>query len=678
MAQLTLENVCKVFPRAVGADSAFLVFAGQSGCGKSPRALLLACLVMLAAPMTTMSEESNLAPGQFRVHPDKPKQTILGMGVEIQSDSIDSGNNGLPEEPIAVPHDLTPSERERFAKEMMTGFRYVRLAGGLYWRGTDREGKFLQPRWPSQLEELREMMETAGIEGLSFEYWSPAPFWKANRSYTALTTPDGHARNVLRPFAPGFDKDPDYMGNRGRFFTDFADAVVTDIKTLSAAGLRTSMFGLQNEPDINHTIYSTCEYPDSPSYLAAFQPVASAIRAHDPGIMIFADTAHTRFIGPGMDNPEIAKLVDAYVVHTTGWASKTVAEVDAKIRSKLPPRPWFQNEYEYLTGGATADRCLNMVEHILNSFQLGENPTWFWLHALKPVRNAEASGYSLGFWKSLIDPITEITSEKHRRWVGGPEFSRLPEKLRNLEIVSAKRGDTSRPGVAYNFLVNQPVTVYLAVQDLGAFVPDAKWEPADLTLAWDGGTDRVFKRSFERGEVSIPSHPGVDGDRHGVPHLAFVEPAGPAAALDIEIGVNQPILVRSQAIALERKAAAVPPGHWIYNPFNWHAVGSFAKRMPWNSVALDVDEGKPDDGARILAYRRPNGKLTVVVSNRSETDKRSFDMATGLGDDARWEGFRFTPYEAGTGTMGVPVGTLSGTRINPTLSPQSWEFWEQI
>jgi hypothetical protein len=633
----------------------------------------------LSASFVAAADIEPLSPVRYTVHPDQPKQTILGIGVEIQSDSIGSGNNGLPNEPIAVPHDLTPAERERFAKEMLAGFRYIRLAGGLYWRGTDPEGKFLQPRWPSQLEELRQMIDTAGIEGLSFEYWSPAPFWKANRSYVALNEPNGHARNRLRPFAPGFADDPDYKGDRERFLADFAQAVVTDIKTLYAAGIRTSMFGLQNEPYVNHSIYPTCEYPTSETYIPAYQAVAAAVRAHDPSILLFADTYHgfPKLIAPGMSDPEVAKLVDAYVVHTIGWPSESVAGVHKEITEKLPPRPWFQNEYEYLTGGATPDRCLNTVEHIMNSFQLGANPTWFWLHALKPIRNAEASGYSLGFWQSQIDPITEILSEKARRWPGGPEYAPLPAQLRDLEIVSAKRGSPSSPGLAYNFLVNQSVTVYLAVHERGDFTPPAEWTPTDLKLSWDGGTDRVFKRTFERGTVSIPAHYGKADSRHGVPHLAFVEPSEPAT-LDIEIGINQPILVRSQAIALERKAASVKPGHWITNPHNWHAVGSFAKRLPWNSTALAVSENQYAPNARILTFRRPNGKITVVVANRSATASRPFDVATGLDSSARWQGFRYTPDEAGPGTLGVPIGTLSGDRLQPTLPPRSWEFWDQL
>nr|MCU0792851.1 alpha amylase C-terminal domain-containing protein [Opitutaceae bacterium] len=216
----------------------------------------------------------------------------------------------------------------------------------------------------------------------------------------------------------------------------------------------------------------------------------------------------------------------------------------------------------------------------------------------------------------------------------------------------------------YHFIVNRPVTVYLAVENHGETKLDAEWERTDLTLAWDGGTDRVYKRNFGRGTVSIPAHSGQTGGRHGIPHLAFVESDQPAS-LDIQIGMNLPILVRSQAIALERKAAAVPPGHWIYNPY-------------WNSVALHVEEGRYDNRARILAFRRPNGKMTVVVSNRTANAERPYDIATGLPADTRWAGFRYTPDEAGPGTLGVPIGELSGSNLKPALPPRSWEFWEQL
>ena len=101
--------------------------------------------------------------GNYTVRHDKPQQTIWGLGVEIQSDSIASGNQGLPEDNHSVPHDLTQSERDRMYSDMLKGFRYLRMAGGLFYRGTDEEGKHLQERWDTQNEELAELIEKSGI-----------------------------------------------------------------------------------------------------------------------------------------------------------------------------------------------------------------------------------------------------------------------------------------------------------------------------------------------------------------------------------------------------------------------------------------------------------------------------------------------------------------------------------
>jgi hypothetical protein len=97
--------------------------------------------------------------------------------------------------------------------------------------------------------------------------------------------------------------------------------------------------------------------------------------------------------------------------------------------------------------------------------------------------------------------------------------------------------------------------------------------------------------------------------------------------------------------------------------------------MPWNCVALSVDETAYDPEGRILAFRRPDGKLSVVVSNRGQKQRLSV-VDTGL-PSGTWKGFRYTPHEAGRDTMGVPIGTKSGATLEITLPPQSWEFWEQ-
>lgn len=664
-----------------------------------PAATTAVCLpaaLLLAATLAG----ADAAATRATVHPGRAKQTILGLGFEIQADSIGTGNHGLPGHRVAVPHDLVPSERVRLAREMLAGFRYCRLAGGLFWRGLDAEQKQLCPRWPGQLDELRALLDDAGIEGAAFEYWSPAPYWKANRDYRSAGRDD--TTNVLRCFGPRFADDPDYRGDTARFLADFAGAVVNDIRSLQAAGIRVSMWGLQNEPWLSHgSAFSTCGYPDAAAYVKTWRAVAGAVRRHDPRILLFADTERDfpRKIAAGMGDPEIARLVDAYAVHTIGADSEQVRRVHKKIRAGLPPRPWFQNEYEYLTGGATPARCLNTVQHIMNSFQLAENPVWFWLHALKPWKNAEASGYSLGFWQPSGEPAGAGAGEPRRRWRDGPRFTALPPGFENYEMVSATRGDPQNPGQPYEFIVNQSVTVFLVVENTGntndntaatgAAVLPKGWEPTDLKIECETTVDgiiadTIFRRDFPAGTIKIPAHKGrvaAAGGRHGAPHTAFVRPSAPAT-FSAQVGVNQPILIRSEYLALARAAAGLKPGHWMFNPHNWHAVGSFVKRLPWDSVVLDIEESAASPDARLLAFRRPDGKLTVVLSNRTAAPRKFEIEIAGADANANaapraWRGFRYTPDDAGAGALGVPAGVGAGDRLAPVLPPLSWEFWEE-
>ncbi|MCC5928648.1 MAG: hypothetical protein JJU28_05325 [Cyclobacteriaceae bacterium] len=483
-------------------------------------------------------DESEGSSGKYVLMPNVRKQTIWGIGFEIQSDAIGSGNLGLPDKRIAVPHDLVQSERDRLARDMLKGFRYCRIAGGLYWRGLDADQKNLQPRWQGQLQEIRQMLDLAGIEGVSLEYWSPAPFWKANLKYFGDGRDDKY--NTLRCFGPGFLHDPVYAGDTARFLKDFADACVRDVQTLENAGINVSMWGMQNEPHVS-TTYSSCKYFKPENYVKAYTATASAIRSYDSSILLISDTEINGFpsmIATGMNDPETARLVDAYVVHTIGWDSEKVIPVHMRIREELPYRQWFQNEYEYLQGGTSPERCLNTVQHIMNSFQLAENPTWFWLHALKPYQNEEARGYSLGLWKSMIEKST------------------------------------------------------------------------------------------------------------------------------IELKPDDP---------LADKLNSLKEGHWIYNDFNWNAVGSFVKHMPWDCVALGVIEEQYNGDARIFAYMKPNGKRVIVVSNRSGKPY-TFQIQTQL-QNAQWQGYRYSPFERGEDCLGLRLGKKTGSELTTLLPHLTWEFW---
>src|ERR1700735_1036816 len=191
-------------------------------------AFALGLFLIASGATTRLRAQTPVTSGTYTVRGDKPQQIIRGLGFEIQSDSIGSGNQGMPSEVVAVPHDLTPSEKTRFYTQMLHGFRYSRLALGLYLRGLDAEQKHIIERYPGQMNDLHTMQEVSGIEGFDVEYWSPAPYWKANKSYyggtIASTTPE--------------------------FVSAFSDAMVQDLRYLDAHGLRVVQWGLQNEPGV--------------------------------------------------------------------------------------------------------------------------------------------------------------------------------------------------------------------------------------------------------------------------------------------------------------------------------------------------------------------------------------------------------------------------------------------
>ena len=233
------------------------------------------------------------------------------------SDSIGSYNQGMPgggkivpdDDPstIGVPHDLTPPEQERFAVEVMTGVRTIRLAMGLFLRGLSPDNKSIVGRWPSQMTELKQLQELSSVDGWAPEYWSPPPYWKSTNSYYG-----GTLKSI-----------------KENFLDAFSDAVVEDVKYLLQAGLRVKWWGLQNEPNFEHTnftgtcsrarsdgdtndtalrhrefsastigahidtqanTYSTCRY-DICQYYFAFAACAKKIRQLDPNIRIHANSA---------------------------------------------------------------------------------------------------------------------------------------------------------------------------------------------------------------------------------------------------------------------------------------------------------------------------------------------------------------------------------------------------
>ena len=443
------------------------------------------------------------AEGSYVVLLDKPAQVIWGLGFEIQSDSIGSANKGLPDKVVAVPNNLVPEERARFYHDMLKGFRYCRLAMGLYLRGLDAEEKHVIERYPDQMKDLAEMQKESGIEGFEPEYWSPTPYWKSNDSYI---------KGTLKSF------DDAFLGT-------FADALVQDVRYLEDHGLNVVQWGLQNEP-VASTPYSSCVYsPDQ--YCRTFKAAAPKIKAAFPKVLIQA----TSWDGQGgkygsvlQADPDALKYVDAWTWHRIGASSNQQIDEAAIFNANTHGRPVFNNEFEYLDNKTSDDRFVNTAQSILNWMVFVDSPTWFWLHALKPSYNAEASGYSLGFWRPQDDD--------------------------------------------------------------------------DMT------------------------------------HFPTIQ-----------------------------------KGHWDYNPQNFNAIAGFLRHMPWDSRRINVREDQVRRSQRIMAYKTPEGKLTIVVTNRSK-EPFTFHIDTGL--DATFAGYRYTSSE-----RDVPVGKAQGKVIAPTLVGQSIEFWAQ-
>jgi O-glycosyl hydrolase len=354
--------------------------------------LLTACLMGGASSLQGQTAES----GDYKIRVDQPQQIIKGLGFEIQSDSIGSLNLGMPEEVVAVPHDLTPSERTRFYKQMLRGFRYSRLAMGLYLRGLDAEQKHIVERYPGQLNNLRTMQKVSRIEGFDVEYWSPPPFWKDSKSFYGGTI----------------------AANDSAFFNAFSDALVQDIRYLGMNGLHVVQWGLQNEPVFGTTPLDGEKVkigtrPKMPYGIMFYSPEDYAttlkftipkLRALKPSLHIHAnswDGPAGTYAAEIRKNPELLKSIDAWTWHQVGSNSNAQIDDQAKYMMGAGGKPVYSNEFEYQPADLKkiASPFMNTGQSLMNWMVFENSPTWYWLHALKPVTNLEATGYALGYWR---------------------------------------------------------------------------------------------------------------------------------------------------------------------------------------------------------------------------------------------------------------------------------------
>jgi O-glycosyl hydrolase len=389
-------------------------FRWIDGLKQTRRATLTAILCISTAG--SMAQTS----GFYKIREDQPQQVIKGLGFEIQSDSIGSGNAGMPDDVIAVPHDLTSSEKTRFYTEMLHGFRYSRLAMGLYLRGNDAQKKQIVERYAGQMDDLRTMQQVSGLEGFDVEYWSPAPYWKANKTYYGGTI----------------------AGSDPAFVNAFTDALAEDLRYLESHGLRIAQWGLQNEPvvgrlqqtpgagqngDANQS-YANCSYAPA-LYAAVLHVAVPKIRAVAPGVQIQApswDGSAGEYAGEIRKDPELLKNIDAWTWHQIGHNSNDQILLREKYLRGADDKPVYENEFEYQPWDKNMkvdDYFMNTGQSLMNWMVFENSPVWYWIHALKPVSNMEATGYALGYWRPEGELKQNIRPElKPGHWEFNPHI----------------------------------------------------------------------------------------------------------------------------------------------------------------------------------------------------------------------------------------------------------------
>lgn len=342
--------------------------------------------------------------GRYKLLTDRPAQVIEGLGFEIQNEMTAAPDVDKPLAYYGVPLDLVPSERKRLAEEMLKGFRYMRLGMGVWYQGLTPDRKNFVERIPGQNEALVQLMKDAGVEGISLEYWSPAPYWKSNGSFN-----DGTLKS--------FDDE---------FIDQFTDALIDDIKYFKNNGFNISTWGLQNESHYESVGYAHCHYtPDQ--LVQVFGKAAPKVRALDPEIEIIYDTnsGNSGEYGAKLwqENPQLLPYVDAWVYHRIGDDSDFVMDRCESYKANNQGKPIYQNEYEYFHDQMNDQSpmhpyewyMVNTAQSIMNWMTFVDSPKWYWLHALKAVDDhTDRDGFGLGIWRpSYANDAHDYPTLKH-------------------------------------------------------------------------------------------------------------------------------------------------------------------------------------------------------------------------------------------------------------------------
>jgi len=145
-------------------------------------------------------------------------------------------------------------------------------------------------------------------------------------------------------------------------------------------------------------------YYSPEDYAATLRLAAPKLHSAFPALQIHANS----WDGPAglyaaeiRKYPELLRNVDAWTWHQVGQNSNDQIDLAKKYLQNADGKPVYSNEFEYQPRDLKTidDPFMNTGQSLMNWMVFENSPTWYWLHALKPVTNLEATGYALGFWR---------------------------------------------------------------------------------------------------------------------------------------------------------------------------------------------------------------------------------------------------------------------------------------
>ncbi len=426
---------------AVTTDSADLVAFAFIGGGLADEEV--AALYRIIGPMLV----ELLAPDIYVLDTATEHQTLMGIGFELQSDSIEGDAGGIQEaNTSSLPLGLTTAERTRFAQEIGAGFSDFRLAMGLYYRGVSADGRNFVERLAGQNAAIADFIAASGVPGICYTHWSPAPYWKRKiidgvtyRGSEAVIPTKGTAEwnEYLRFWLQGGTLDhPDKATNPsgyGAWMNAFANAVLADMEYVHTNVGRIVKFSPQNEPNTGTVAgagYPACIWDHTQMYdfMKVMVPKirASAVLGTYGGVAnhidIFLDGEHGQTgVGGALVRADADLLAEIYgwswhVITVTGSNASWPRHNAATLNADTAGKPVYTDENEYFdtfldpASASYLSRDYRFVNTFLMPmywFVFVNSPTWYWIHIGKPSDGPqlETEGRALTIWRPVGAPV---------------------------------------------------------------------------------------------------------------------------------------------------------------------------------------------------------------------------------------------------------------------------------